>query len=118
MPGVFAVKGFLLDVSRDRVPTTDTLARLVRLLARCGYNQLELYMGHPFAHEGHEVVWRDASATTADQMRWLDRLCAEHGIRLVANRNCLGHMDRWLEHGATGGPGTGEQNSSSAPACS
>lgn len=94
----FTVRGYMLDVSRDRVPTRETLEVLVQLLGACGYNQLELYTEHTFAHAGHEAVWRDASPITADDMAWLDGLCASRGIALVANRNSLGHMERWLEH--------------------
>lgn len=92
------VRGWMLDISRDRVPTRETLAALVDLLARCHYNQFELYMEHTFAHADQDEVWRDASPMTADDMRWLDALCAERGIALVANRNGLGHMERWLKH--------------------
>src|SRR3990172_1674706 len=49
LPGVrvrdwpdFPVRGFMLDVSRDRVPTRETLARLVDLLALLRINHLEL----------------------------------------------------------------------------
>ena len=94
----FPVRGFMLDVSRDRVPTRDTLAHLVALLARLRFNHFQLYTEHTFAYPGHETVWRDASPITADDVRWLDRLCAEHGIELAANQNTFGHMERWLRH--------------------
>jgi hypothetical protein len=94
----FAVRGFMLDVSRDRVPTRRTLRRYVEILAAARMNQLELYTEHTFAYAGHSAVWAAASPLTADDMRWLDALCAAHGITLVANQNTLGHMERWLAH--------------------
>ena len=94
----FPVRGVMLDVSRDRVPTRETLSRLVELLALCRFNQLQLYTEHAFAYQGHETVWADASPITPDDVRWLDALCREHGIELVPNQNCFGHMGRWLEH--------------------
>jgi hypothetical protein len=94
----FAHRGFMLDISRDRVPTLDTLTRLVDALAELRYNHLELYMEHTFAYEGHELVWGSASALTADELGDLDRRCAEVGIELVANQNTFGHMERWLRH--------------------
>jgi hypothetical protein len=93
-----AVRGYMLDVSRDRVPTRDTLSRLVELLALARYNHFELYVEHPFEFAGHEVVWKDASPLTGDDLEWLDHLCAEHGIDLVVNQNTFGHMGRWLAH--------------------
>lgn len=94
----FAVRGFMLDISRDRVPTRRTLRRYVEILAAARMNQLELYTEHTFAYADHAAVWAAASPLTADDMRWLDALCAAHGITLVANQNTLGHMERWLAH--------------------
>jgi len=94
------VRGYMLDVSRDRVPTRAMLERLVALLARLRLNHLELYVEHSFAYPDHETVWRDASPLTPDDLRWLDALCAQHGVELVANQNCFGHMERWLRHPA------------------
>lgn len=91
-------RGFMLDISRDRVPTNATLRRLVSHLAELRYNHLELYVEHTYAHAGHDVVWRGASPLTAQDVRWLDAECAAHGIELVANRNTFGHMERWLRH--------------------
>ncbi|HEY8546501.1 MAG TPA: family 20 glycosylhydrolase [Acidimicrobiales bacterium] len=92
------VRGFMLDISRDRVPTRATLERLVGLLALARYNQLQLYMEHTFAYAAHEAVWRHASPLTPDDVRWLDDRCRAHGIELVPNQNCFGHMGRWLAH--------------------
>jgi hypothetical protein len=39
----FPVRGLMLDVSRDRVPTRDTLEGLVHRMARLRLNHLELY---------------------------------------------------------------------------
>ena len=54
----------MLDISRDRVPTTETLLALIDLLCSLKYNQLQLYMEHTYAYRGHEEVWKDASAVT------------------------------------------------------
>jgi hypothetical protein len=94
----FPVRGFMLDISRDRVPTRATLERLVELMALARINQFQLYTEHTFAYRDHETVWRDASPITPDDVRWLDALCRDHGIELVPNQNCFGHMNRWLAH--------------------
>lgn len=91
-------RGFMLDISRDRVPTNETLGWLVGVLDALRYDQLQLYVEHTFAHRGHESVWSGASPLTAEDLRWLDDRCAAHGITLVANRNTFGHMERWLRH--------------------
>ena len=91
-----AVRGVMLDVSRDKVPTMATLLLLVEQLAQWRYNQLQLYIEHTFAFEGFDDVWWYADAFTPDEIRQIDRACQQAGIELVPNQNCLGHMERWL----------------------
>jgi len=92
------VRGYMLDISRCKVPTMDHLFRLVDLLALFKYNQLQLYTEHTFAYAGHERVWEAASPMTAEQVRELSAYCAERHIELVPNQNAFGHMERWLRH--------------------
>ncbi|MCI0484908.1 MAG: beta-N-acetylhexosaminidase, partial [candidate division NC10 bacterium] len=94
----FTHRGVLLDVSRDKVPTMETLFDLVDLLAGWKINQLQLYMEHTFAYRGHEVVWQRASPLTGDEIEALDAVCRNRYVELVPNQNSLGHMHRWLIH--------------------
>jgi len=93
---MFPVRGYLLDVSRDKIPTMPTLCLLVDILEKCGYNQLQLYFEHAFAYPGHEAVWKDATPFTPAEIRTLDAYCQMKGIELVPNQNCFGHLERWL----------------------
>jgi hypothetical protein len=90
------VRGVVLDISRDKVPTIDTLKDLIARLASWKVNQVQLYIEHTFAYSGHEEVWRDASPLSADEVRDLDAFCRDRHVELVPNQNCLGHMGRWL----------------------
>ncbi|MDY7095212.1 MAG: family 20 glycosylhydrolase [Acidobacteriota bacterium] len=92
----FAHRGVMLDISRDKVPTKETLEHLVELLACWKINQLQLYMEHTFAYAGHEEVWQGVGALTAEDVRWLDDLCRRRCIELVPNQNSFGHFHRWL----------------------
>lgn len=94
----FPRRGVLLDVSRDKVPTLETLRGLVDLLAGWKVNELQLYMEHTFAYRGHEAVWRDASPLTPDDVRELDAYCRDRFVDLVPNQNSFGHFHRWLVH--------------------
>lgn len=94
----FPVRGFMLDISRDKVPTMQSLFELIDLLANLKINQLQLYTEHTFAYRDHEVVWKDASPMTADEIRQLDSYCRERFIELVPNQNSFGHLERWLKH--------------------
>jgi len=92
------VRGVMLDISRDKVPTMQTVEDLVDRLASWKVNQVQLYMEHTFAYTNHGEVWADASPFTADEIRHLDAFCRDRHVELVPNQNCLGHMGRWLEH--------------------
>jgi hexosaminidase len=94
----FAHRGVMLDISRDRVPTMQTLYDLIDLLASWKINQVQLYMEHTFAYRGHEVVWKDASPLTGEEIMALDAFCRERYVELVPNQNSFGHMHRWLIH--------------------
>lgn len=94
----FTDRGFMLDISRCKVPTMHTLRHVIDLLASLKYNQLQLYTEHTFAFPGHEDVWRGCSPMTGDQVRHLDRYCRERFIELVPNLNSFGHYERWLKH--------------------
>jgi hypothetical protein len=93
-----AERGYMLDVSRDRVPTMATVAELVDLLELLRMNQFQLYTEHTFAYRDHAEVWREASPFTAAEIRTIDAWCAARGIELVPNQNGFGHMERWLRH--------------------
>ncbi len=93
-----AVRGAMLDMSRDKVPTMPTLLGLIDQLAAWKVNHLQLYIEHTFAQVGHEEVWRYASPFTPDEIRDLWHYCAARHIELVPNQNLLGHMERFLVH--------------------
>ena len=92
------VRGVMLDISRDKVPTTERLHGLIDRLASLKINQLQLYSEHTFAYQNHQDVHAAASPLDADEIRTLDAYCRERHIELVPNQNCLGHMNRWLSH--------------------
>jgi hypothetical protein len=94
----FPVRGVMLDVSRDKVPTLDTLLALVDMLAGWKINQLQLYTEHTFAYRNHLEVWANASPFTGQDILELDAYCRQRYIELVPNQNSFGHMHRWLTH--------------------
>lgn len=96
----FAVRGVMIDISRDKVPSFGTLTDLVELLSEWKINQVQLYTEHTFAYPSHEVVWKDASPMTGEEIRRLDQFCKDRYIELVPNQNSFGHMERWLKHDA------------------
>lgn len=94
----FPNRGVMLDVTRDKVPSMETLFNLVELLASWKINQLQLYTEHTYAYQNHPEVWAEASPMTGEEILALDAYCRERFIELIPNQNTFGHMRRWLIH--------------------
>jgi len=92
----FSARGVMLDISRDKVPTLDTVCELVDRLASWKINQLQLYTEHTFAYRNHPEPWAKASPFTGEDILILDAFCRERYVELVPNQNSFGHMHRWL----------------------
>ena len=93
----FPSRGVMLDISRSKVPTMETLFDLIDMFAGWKINHLELYTEHTFAYENHREVWAQASPMTGEEILRLDAYCRERFIELVPNQNSFGHMHHWLE---------------------
>jgi hexosaminidase len=94
----FKNRGILMDISRDKVPTVETIYNLINLLSTWKINQLQLYTEHTFAYKQHPDVWADASPFTGEEILKLDAYCRERFVELVPNQNSFGHLERWLKH--------------------
>jgi hypothetical protein len=94
----FPARGVMLDISRGKVYTMDTLMQLVDQFSSWKINQLQLYIEHTFAYQQHPDVWSKASPLTGQEILELDAFCKERFIDLVPNQNSFGHMHRWLSH--------------------
>ncbi len=92
------IRGAMLDISRGKVPTLQTLYGLVDFLSDVKYNHLELYIeGFSFAYPSFKHLWeKTETPITPDEIKQLDMYCQERFIELVPNQNSLGHMNAWL----------------------
>jgi len=92
----FGTRGFMLDVSRDKVP--NNFCRVGPLLHGLKFNHAQFYTEHTFAYAGHEAVWRGASPLTREDLEhksW--KLCFDMlAVEVAPNQNCFGHLSRWL----------------------
>ena len=92
-----SIRGFMLDISRDMIPTLDTLKDIVRLMWRVKMNHLELYIeGFALELPGFPDLPYDHPLTMID----FDELASFadiYGIDLVPNINTFGHMTEWLK---------------------
>ena len=88
--------GYMLDISRDKVPTMATLKTMVDVLSAAGFNAFQLYTEHTFAYRDHEPAWRGWSPMTAAEIRELDAYAWSKGVVLVPNQNSFGHLEKWF----------------------
>lgn len=91
------VRGVMIDISRDKIPSMDTLYKTIDMLADLKFNHLQFYIeGFSFAYPSFKEVWKGETPVTPEEFRALDVYAKERFIDLVPNQNCLGHMARWL----------------------
>jgi hexosaminidase len=94
----FLRRGVMLDISRGRVPSLNTLLHLVEILAGFKINEFQLYTEHTFAYSKYRPVWKGWGPITAREIEELDARCRQLGIELVPNQNSFGHLRYWLEY--------------------
>lgn len=94
----FEKRGYMLDISRDKVPTMASLYQLIDQLADWKINELQLYTEHTFAYKDHKVVWENSSPLSGEEIQLLDAYSKARHIDLVPNQNSFGHMENWLKH--------------------
>jgi hypothetical protein len=92
----FAMRGVMLDISRGKVPTLETLLGLVDVAVKLKLNTLMLYTEHIFRFRRHPTIGADASPLDAETLRKLDQYAAQHHVELVPCLQSLGHMDHIL----------------------
>jgi hypothetical protein len=91
-------RGYMLDVSRCKVPKLSEIKKLIDQLCLLRYNHFQLYIEHTFAFQHHSQVWGDSSPLTGEDLQELDQYCSERFIDLIPNLNSFGHFERWLKH--------------------
>lgn len=93
----FEKRGLMLDISRGKVPTGDTLREVVDRMVGLKLNLLMLYTEHVFHFRRHPEIGRNASRMTAAELRALDAYAAERHVELVPTLQSLGHMHQLLK---------------------
>lgn len=91
-------RGFMLDISRGRLPKIEYLKKLCNILADLKYNQLQLYMeSFVYEYKNFPEYTKDTQPLTGAEIRELDRYCKDLYINLVPNQNSFGHLQAWTE---------------------
>lgn len=88
----YSNRGYMLDVSRGRVPTMSSLKSMVDRLSLYKINQLQLYMENCLRIDGFEEIWSQTDPFTPEEILELDRYCNIRGIELVPCIASFGHL--------------------------
>ena len=89
--------GYEYDITREKVPTSATIRRVVDILSSLGYEQLQLYFKDNFAYPEHRSIWQGRAFLTPEEVKDLDAYCRSKGIDLVPYQSSFGHLEPWLK---------------------
>lgn len=93
-----SIRGIMMDIGRDKIPSMKTLYRLIDLFAAMRINHLQLYMeGFSFDYEQYRYLFTNETPVTPEEFQLLSSYAKARFIDLVPNLNVLGHMEKWLE---------------------
>lgn len=92
------IRGFMLDISRSKVPKVETIYKYIDLLTILKYNHLELYVeGFSFEYQSMPHVNQDKNYISVKEYQEIEAYCNKRFIDLVPNQNGFGHMTEWLK---------------------
>jgi hexosaminidase len=93
-----ALRGVMLDISRNKIPKLQTLKQLLPKLSRLRINHLELYVeGFSMESRTFPQVHGSNRPFSIYDFQILEREANTYGIELVGNQNAFGHMTAWLK---------------------
>ncbi len=91
------IRGLLLDISRDKIPTMTTLKQIADLMMLVKMNHLELYVeGFPIFLPSFPDLPYETPITKVE-LKEFEAYCLMRAIELVPNVNTFGHMTKWLQ---------------------
>lgn len=93
---VLPYRGLMLDISRRKVPTLETLTQLAMELAHYKINVLQLYTEHTFQFPRHPKIGAGCGSLSSRDILELDRVCRAHHVELMPNLQSLGHFRNTL----------------------
>ena len=91
-------RGFYHDVTRGKVPTLETLKKLVDTMVRYKMNSLQLYIEHTYEFKEYEFCLKEFGYLTKEEIRELDVYCTENFVELVPSLSTFGHLFQLLSN--------------------
>jgi hexosaminidase len=94
----FRIRGFMMDISRDKIPSMKTIFQVIDLLSDLKYNHFELYVeGFSFKYPSFDQLYQpEDTPVTINEYKRIEKYCYGKMIDFVPNHNGFGHMAEWL----------------------
>lgn len=95
--------GVMLDCSRNAVMSVKELKHFIEVLARMGYNQLQLYMEDTYEVDQEPYFGSFRGRYSQAELREIDDFACERGVELVPCIQTLAHFNtliRWPQYAA------------------
>lgn len=89
-------RGWMNDLSRGPISTTEFIKRQIRILSEYKLNCLSLYTENVFSSE--HFHYAPADALTAAEIREIDSFARLYHVELVGNQQCFAHFEKILAH--------------------
>ncbi len=91
------IRGLMLDISRDKVPTVATIKHIIDMMSDVKMNHLQLYVeGFSFEYKSFPEYLKENNYITVEEYKEVEKYANSKMIDLVPNQNGFGHMAKWL----------------------
>ncbi len=95
---VVATRGFMMDISRDKVASVKTIKEVIDLCAKLKMNHFELYVeGFSFGYDEFKDFLEEDGYISKEEYQELEEYAFNRFVDFVPNENGFGHMGKWLE---------------------
>lgn len=98
----FDTMGMMADMSRNAVMNVESVKKLVRVAALCGYNMFQLYTEDTYTIKNRPYFGYLRGRYSSDEIKEIDRYCQMLGIELVPCIQTLAHLNAITKWGAFG----------------
>ena len=88
--------GVMIDCSRDAVMTVDKLKDFITILAKFGYDSVQLYTEDTYEIDGEPYFGYMRGRYTQEEISTLDKFCRKLGVELIPCVQTLAHLNQML----------------------
>lgn len=90
----------MVDCSRNAVKTVEEMKRFITLLAKMGYNEIDLYMEDTYTIEGEDFFGYMRGKYSPEELKEIDDFAFSLGVEVVPFIQVLGHLNQMFQWGA------------------